>query len=145
MGALRIELTSWESTELLRTRTIGRICVIEHGYPLAIPINYQVVGSQDDVRIVLRTAPDTILGRYQGLASLEVDDVALDDGTAWSVIVRGEIRRVIGGHDLPDPDPLLSEGRQQWLTLMQSSISGRRFHVTKAADGSSADWQLASA
>jgi uncharacterized protein len=145
MGAERIELTTWESTELLQSRSVGRLCIIEHGYPLAIPINYQVAGSNEDIRIVVRTAPATILGRYEGLASLEVDDVDLESGTAWSVIVRGVLRRVTETDGLPDPGPLLSEGRQQWITLTKSAISGRRFLVQKASDGFSVAWQLAPA
>ncbi len=145
MDAQRIELTSWESTELLRTRSVGRVCVIDHGYPLAIPINYQVVGSKDDVSIVVRTAPHTILGRYEGLASLEVDDVDLEFGTAWSVILRGTLRRIAGEHALPDPSRLVTDNRQQWITLTKSAISGRRFVVRKAVDGFSVAWQLAPA
>ena len=143
MGAQRTELTEWESTELLRTRSVGRMCVIDHGYPLAIPISYQVVGSKHAVRIVVRTAPESILGRYEGLASLEVDDIALDNGTAWSVIVRGALRHVAGAHDFPDPRPLVTNDRELWITLTPSAVSGRRFVVRKAADGFSVDWQLA--
>ena len=87
MSAHRHQLTTWESIDLLRERTVGRLCIIDHGYPLAIPINYQVVGGNDDIDIVVRTAPETLLGRYEGPGSLEVDDIDLDHGTAWSVIV----------------------------------------------------------
>jgi hypothetical protein len=145
VGAQRIELTTWESTELLRTRAVGRLCVIDHGYPLAIPINYQVLGSKEDIRLVVRTAPQTILGRYEGPASLEVDDIDLEHGKAWSVIVRGGLRRVTQSPDLPDPHPLLVDGRQLWVVLTLTAISGRRFVIHRAADGFSVGWQLASA
>ena len=143
MSADRHELTTWESIDLLHERTVGRLCIIDHGYPVAIPINYQIVGGNDDINIVVRTAPETLLGRYEGPGSLEVDDIDLDNGTAWSVIVRGAVRRVIDTHNFPDPNPLISDRREQWVTLHMSAVSGRRFAVGKASDGLSVDWQLA--
>ena len=145
MSAHRHQLTTWESIDLLRQRTVGRLCIIDHGYPLAIPINYQVVGGNDDIDIVVRTAPETLLGRYEGPGSLEVDDLDLDHGTAWSVIVRGAVRSVAGTHNLPDPNPMITDRREQWVTLHTSAVSGRRFAVRKASDGMSVDWQLATA
>lgn len=143
MSAQRFELTTRESLTLLHEQAVGRMCIIEHTFPLAIPISYALVA--DDSRVVVRTGPDTMLGRYQGPGSLEVDSIDLDNGVAWSVIVRGTIRRVLGAHELPDPKPLLTEGRTEWITLEISAISGRRFEVRTAADGFSVDWQIASA
>lgn len=144
MDTRQIELMAWECTELLQTHTVGRLCVIEQGYPIPIPINYRVDDGKDGLHIVVRTAPRSVLGRYEGLASLEVDDIDLDRRKAWSIIARGVLRRVTGSHDLPDPNPLLTEGRQQWITLTTSAISGRRFDVRRADDGFSVAWQLAS-
>lgn len=143
MGAQRCELPTWESMDLLRSRSVGRVCIIEHGCPLAIPINYGVVGDGDHVRIVIVTAADTMLGRYEGPGSLEVDDVDLDTGSAWSLIVRGVLHREPEANALPDPHPLLTEDRHRWITLAVTAMSGRRFNVRRAADGVSVDWQLA--
>ena len=147
MGAERFELTERESLTLLQGQSIGRLCLIDHGYPLAIPISYSI--ASDDTggvtRVVIRTAPETMLGRYEGLASLEVDSIDLDAGVAWSVIVRGALARVIGTFELPDPKPLITEGRHRWMTLDMRAITGRRFLVNRAADGFSVDWQLTSA
>ena len=143
MGAQRFELTTRESIALLHLQGVGRLCIIEQGFPLAIPISYTLVA--DESRVVVRTAPETMLGRYEGPGSLEVDVIDLDNGVAWSVIARGVIRRVIGTYELPDPKPLLTEGRNQWITLEMSAISGRRFEVRTAADGFAVEWQLASA
>ncbi len=150
MGADRFELTERESVTLLQGQSIGRVCLIDHGYPLALPISYSVSsddgeGADGAIRVVIRTAPETMLGRYEGLASLEVDSIDLDAGVAWSVIVRGTLARMLGTFELPDPKPLLTEGRHRWMTLEMRSITGRRFLVNRAADGFSVDWQLASA
>ncbi|MEO5724659.1 MAG: pyridoxamine 5'-phosphate oxidase family protein [Ilumatobacteraceae bacterium] len=143
MGAESYELATWESMDLLQERSVGRLCVIEQGYPLAVPINYRFSDAGGGVRVVVRTAAHTMVGRYEGPASLEVDDIEIDAGTAWSVIARGMLRRVSGTHDLPDPDPLVTEGRHLWVTLDVSAVSGRRFAVHPTDGGFSVDWQLA--
>ncbi|MEO6124139.1 MAG: pyridoxamine 5'-phosphate oxidase family protein [Ilumatobacteraceae bacterium] len=140
MSAQRFELTHRECIERLRDHTAGRLCLIEHGYPLAIPISYVV--SEDDSQIIVRTSPDTMLGRYEGLSSVEVDSIDLEIGSAWSVIARGTVHRVLGTVELPDPKPLLSERRTLWITLDIAAISGRRFEVHHAEDRFSVDWQL---
>ncbi|MCU1399906.1 MAG: flavin-nucleotide-binding protein [Acidimicrobiales bacterium] len=140
MGAQRFELTTRESIAHLSGQAVGRMCIVEHGYPLAIPVSYALAA--DDSRIVVRTGSDTMLGRYEGPGSLEVDCIDLEHGTAWSVIVRGMIRRVASDDDLPDPKPLLTEGRHQWITLEITAISGRRFEVRTADDGFSVEWEL---
>ncbi|HUF99294.1 MAG TPA: pyridoxamine 5'-phosphate oxidase family protein [Ilumatobacter sp.] len=149
MTTQRMALQAWESTELLRSRSVGRICVIDHGFPVAIPINYEVVGNNDDARlverIVIRTAPDTIVGRYEGLGSIEVDDIDFESSTAWSVIVRGTIAPTVGDHDLPDPEPLVDTNRERWMTLSVSAITGRRFAVHRATDGHSVVWRAENA
>lgn len=142
MSAQHHELTKWESLALLQEATIGRLCIVDQGYPIAIPISYTLDGTQ--ARVVVRTAPNTMLGRYEGPGSLEVDSIDLDIGTAWSVIVRGAIRRAIGSYELPDPMPLLTDDRSQWMTLEIVAISGRRFAVHAADDSFAVDWQLAS-
>lgn len=142
MTADRYELPRWESTELLRTEPVGRICIIAGGHPLAVPVNYRLDEAGDSAKIVIRTAPGTLLGRYEGLSSLEVDHIDLAAGTAWSVIVRGTIHPTYEADRLSDPHPLL-EGRHQWMVLEPTAITGRRFVVARSADGYSVDWQLA--
>lgn len=143
MGGERYELSTWESMELLGTTGIGRLCIIDQGYPLAVPVNYRIDGDLGGAHtVVVRTAPTTLIGRYEGPASLECDEVDLIAGTAWSVIVRGNVRRVLGTHELPDPKPLLAEGRQLWLSMPVSSVSGRRFRIEPAEDEFAVEWQM---
>ncbi len=145
MTTQRVELPAWECADLLRSRSIGRICVIDHGYPVALPVNYQLVGTNDDLHFVVRTSPDSILGGYEGLASLELDEIALDPvtntGTAWSVIARGNLRGMPGEHELPDPHPLIEADRERWITLQVSAITGRRFTARPDPDGETVIWQ----
>ena len=141
MGATRCELPDWESRELLGKEGVGRLCVIDGGYPLAFPVNYRVARSAIAERIVFRTSSSGAMARAAGPASLEVDEIDHDRRNAWSVIVRGDLRRIVGDHELPDPHPLVVEGRYQWMVLDVSAISGRRFTSAAAADSFSVDWQ----
>jgi len=126
---------------LLTSESVGRLCIIDHGFPLAFPVNYHVVQDAAGDRVVFRTSPDTSLARYEGPSSLEVDSISADHQQAWSVIVHGRLHRSLGEEDLPDPHPLVREQRSQWLVLDVSAVSGRRFEGTPATDQFSVDWQ----
>jgi uncharacterized protein len=141
MSAERFELPTWESVSLLRSQRIGRMCVLDHGYPLALPVNVQVIGPDDACQVVMRTGPHTLLGRYAGPASFEVDSVDEVARQAWSVIVRGTLRHVTGAHGLPDPGPWL-DGRHHWMVLTATAVTGRRFVGVSGTDGFSVDWQI---
>jgi nitroimidazol reductase NimA-like FMN-containing flavoprotein (pyridoxamine 5'-phosphate oxidase superfamily) len=139
MSATPLDIPQWEVLDLLQGETIGRLCVVDQGYPLAFPINYRIVGGGDDLKMVFRTAPHAALARHRGSASLEVDRI--DDRQAWSVIVRGQLRPVIGQHELPDTFPLVSEGRHRWMILQVGAMSGRRFRSTPTATTFAVEWQ----
>lgn len=148
MGATRLELPRWECLELLNAETVGRMCIVEHDYPMAFPINYRVlrthIGEADEhIQIIVRTAAHTAVARYEGPASFELDQIADDRRSAWSVIVRGGLRRVVGQHELPNTYPLLGEGRDQWMVLNLTSISGRRFTSHAPVDDFCVEWQTA--
>jgi hypothetical protein len=141
-GAASSEIVRSECLDLLRSEPVGRICVLEHGFPIAFPVNYKLVDDDGEIRIVVRTAPDTTIGRYRGNVSLEVDRIALDAGRAWSVIVRGQLRRLLGAPGSVDPEPLLKTGRSCWMTLDVEAISGRRFVVRRDAGEFAVEWQV---
>jgi nitroimidazol reductase NimA-like FMN-containing flavoprotein (pyridoxamine 5'-phosphate oxidase superfamily) len=142
MTAEHHELQTWESLELLSSTHVGRLCVLEGEYPIAIPINYRISDRDGSATATIRTAPNSVLGRVEGPASLEVDDIDLDGGTAWSVIARGHLHRVIGQHSSADPLPIVS-GCRQWMQLSISAMSGRRFTIHAAGDGFAVEWQVA--
>jgi nitroimidazol reductase NimA-like FMN-containing flavoprotein (pyridoxamine 5'-phosphate oxidase superfamily) len=145
MTTTRHDLPNHECISLLDSETVGRLCVIDHGYPLAFPVNYRVLHDDVGDRIVFRTSPTASMSRYEGLSSLEVDSISTDRQRAWSVIARGRLRRSHGEADLPDTHPLVAAGRYQWLVLDVSSISGRRFLGTPVSDRFSVDWQTVDA
>jgi hypothetical protein len=141
-AAAMLELPRWECIELLESQEIGRVCIVEHGYPLAFPITYRVTRGASMPRLVFRTAPTAAIGRYTGHAALEVDVVDADHRSAWSVLARGNLRRADARHTLPAPVPLASGERQQWMTLDVTALSGRRFVSRPLEEGAfSVDWQ----
>ena len=110
MTATAHELPAWECYDLLRDHGVGRLCLVDGGYPIAVPINYRVLDDESERRLVVRTLPNSMVGRYHGPCALEVDDIDLVRGRAWSVIARGVAEAVHGNHRLPDPEP--DRGRQ---------------------------------
>ncbi len=141
MSTERVEVPAWESLSLIRSQNVGRICVVDHGFPIALPVNFKTIGPDDACQLVIRTGPATIIGRYEGPASLEVDSVDENAREAWSVIVRGTLRHVTGAHGLPDSGPWL-EGRHHWMVLTVTAITGRRFVAHPGTEGFSVDWQI---
>jgi nitroimidazol reductase NimA-like FMN-containing flavoprotein (pyridoxamine 5'-phosphate oxidase superfamily) len=142
MNAHRSEIPAWECLALVRHQQIGRVCIIDHGVPLTFPVNYRLIGSDQESQVVIRTAPATLIGQYEGPASFEVDQIDVGQRRAWSVILRGKLRRISGAHELPDPEPWLADNRHQWLVLDVAAISGRRFVGVPTQDGFSVDWQF---
>jgi uncharacterized protein len=139
----RSEIPAWDCHQLLDEQRVGRLAIIENGYPVAIPVSYRLAGTQADRRVVIRTAPSTTIAQYEGHSSLEIDHIDEKDRTAWSVIARGTLHKLFGGDGLPDPQPWLIDGRQQWLALSIVSVSGRRFVGRPSEDGSGLEWSHA--
>jgi len=126
---------------LANRQTVGRLCIVEHGYPLAFPVNYRLVHTDGADSIVVRASPRAAIGTYEGPASFEVDQIDVDRASAWSVIVRGTLRYSRSDDQLPDTDPLVTEGRYRWKVLEVSAVSGRRFSGTLQSGSFSVDWQ----
>lgn len=134
------EVPSWEATTLLRSISVGRLCVIDHGTPLALPVNFRLDGDTDH-RIVMRTSPSGLLAAYQGPASFEADHVDEQAREAWSVIARGDLHHAYGDPTLPDPQPWLGDGRHLWLVLEVKAFSARRFSAGRG-DGFAVEWTV---
>jgi uncharacterized protein len=143
MGTNRLDMQTWESIQMLRSHGVGRVCLLDHGHPIALPVNYRLIGSEGQHQLVVRTAPNSLIGQYEGAASIEVDHIDLDTRQAWSVLVRGTLRHVVGAHGLPDPEPWLLDDRHHWMVLDVTAITGRRFVGTPSTDGVTVDWELA--
>ena len=143
MAGANSELPDWECWALLGSLPVGRIVIVDHEHPIAIPLNFRVIESEGRRQIVVRTAATTVVGRYEGLASFEVDHIDATSRQAWSVLVRGRLRCLTDHTGLPDPDPWFIEHRGHWMALDATSISGRRFTGRTSDDGYSVEWEIA--
>lgn len=141
MGTTRLEMPGWESLDLLGRESVGRLCVIDHGYPLAFPLNYRMLHDEKGTRFVFRTSPTSAVGQYVGPASLEVDHLDALRPAAWSVIVRGTLRRAVDNDELHDTHPLVTSARFHWVVLDAVAISGRRFAAQPSSDDFAVEWQ----
>ena len=138
------EVPVWECHHLVQGCTVGRLCVIEHGYPIAFPVNFVLMQGSGWPQVVVRTSPTATFTRCDGPASFEVDYVDAPARRAWSVLMRGTLRKAGGLQELPDPHPWVDDGRYQWMVLDVSATSGRRFVGSRGHEGDFAvEWDLA--
>jgi hypothetical protein len=134
------EISAEECLQLLSEHSVGRLGIIHKGRPLIFPVNYVLDGNL----VVFRTDPglklwSTPLRRV----AFEVDDVDLESGTGWSVLVQGpafEITRAIDGPSearrrLPD-SPLAPGEKGHWIQIEAVLVTGRRLRPRSAAFGS---------
>jgi uncharacterized protein len=114
----------------LRTADLGRVSFSVDGQPEIFPINYVVDGGT----VVFRTSTISKIA-----AALDGRPVAFEadghtDGLAWSVVVKGQAREVVGLYDslavaeLP-LHPQQAGHKDRLARITPSEITGRRFIV----------------
>jgi uncharacterized protein len=86
------EINRAECLRLLDGAALGRVGVSVDALPAIFPVFVALV---DDV-VVFRTVPGTKLISASGgaIVALEVDEFDLATGEGWSVLIRGQARRV---------------------------------------------------
>jgi len=141
MPATAYELPNHECVHLANGQTVGRLCIVDHGYPLAFPVNYRLNSIDGAVTIVMRVSPRAAIGEYEGAASFEGDRIDLDRTSAGSENVHGQLRSSRGDDHLPETFPMVAEGRYRWKVLEAAAISGRRFSGRPDTGCFSVDWQ----
>lgn len=138
----RADLPTWECLDLVGACSVGRLCFVDGDTPIAYPVSFKLHRSDAGSSVVVRTGPDSLVAGYTGPASFEVDEIDVEARTAWSVLMRGTVRRSHEPRELPVPEPWISDGRHVWLLLEVASVSGRRFVARDANDGFSVEWDL---
>ncbi len=116
--------------ELLEQAELGRLAVIQNGYPEIFPVNYVVDGRH----VVIETTRGTKYeSAVRGPVCFEVDGLDRAAGNAWSVVITGTCTVV------RDPDRSAAlrsqlhswhEGRKPYLLQVEPEwVTGRRFPV----------------
>jgi uncharacterized protein len=97
MSDLIRELSRDECLSRLRTACIGRVAVTHRALPAIVPVNFVV-----DRGILFRTSSDGMLDRAcRGqVVAFEVDELAEDGRSGWSVLVVGVADAVDSGEEL---------------------------------------------
>ena len=130
-------LSEEECLRLLRSRSLGRVALIDDGRPAILPVNY----AADDRAVVIRTAPGTKLrSAPMSAVAFEVDEVDAGRGVAWSVVVQGVAYEITHALDRLSEDlrrlvvtPMAPGERSHWMAIIRSDISGRRFPLSPFA------------
>lgn len=111
---------------LLGGNDVGRLGVVDDdGSPVVLPVSYLLTDLAGFPAIVVRTRPGNVLDRPGRPACLEIDGVDPGHDAGWSVLARGLLRPA-EHTDRLDPRPLLDAGRDAWLLLLPTAITGRR-------------------
>ena len=123
-----------ECQHLLTQRAggIGRFGLSVASQVVIVPVNYQMIG-QD---VLIRVGPGDVLDAAWAamIVAFEVDDVAGDAVTAWSVLVQGlatelDVHQVEQARTRPVV-PLVPEPGNAFVRIRTGVLSGRRFPVS---------------
>ncbi len=125
------ELSRHECFELLARQRVGRLVYSDSAGPVAIPVNFTTAGES----VVFRLEPgNSLLPISQPVIAFEVDHVDDEDGSGWSVLVRGAAREV-SLDDVPallrtmgsgPPRPWAEGIHNVWVQLSAEIVTGRR-------------------
>jgi uncharacterized protein len=133
--AKNVPLSDVHCVRLIGTHSVGRLAVIDDGFPISLPVNYRVVvGSDDSMSIVIRVRRGSVLDAPNSMASFEIDEIDHHQQIGWSVVARGVLRHV-DDTTAPqwlrtwDPRPWVNQ-RDIWLYLEVLAISGRQLLET---------------
>jgi nitroimidazol reductase NimA-like FMN-containing flavoprotein (pyridoxamine 5'-phosphate oxidase superfamily) len=140
--AQRADIPTWECLDLIGAASVGRLCFIDGDTPIAYPVSFKLHRHEGVAVIVVRVAPQSLVSKYAGPASFEVDEIDTEARRAWSVIVRGVVRRSHDAAGLPVPEPWISDSRHVWLLLEVGTVTGRRFVARGGNDVFSVEWDL---
>ena len=124
------ELTKSQCAVLLGSETIGRLCVVEAGYPVAFPVSYRLlVDALGAMHIIFHTRPESTLDAVGTPVGFQIDGIDKFRRTGWSVLCRGELGDV-RSETAPawlkswDPHPWVG-ARDAWLYLTVERVTGR--------------------
>jgi uncharacterized protein len=130
-AVVELTLGPLECLHLASSQSIGRVCVIDDGYPVAFPVNYRLVADgRGNAIIVLRARSNSMLSLPREYVGFEVDGIDTEHSTGWSVVFRGTLHDA-SSPDAPDwllnfdPRPWVGD-RDSWVFITPTLITGRR-------------------
>jgi hypothetical protein len=132
-----------ECLSLLRESSVGRVAVVDHGFPVVLPVNFRLVEFATRVWITIRTRPGNVIERAGSEAAFEVDAFDTTHTVGWSVLARGYLEHVdrdaAAFTEAFDPQPWLDD-REAWLVIEPFAITGRRVRHSCGRDSAATIW-----
>lgn len=119
-----------ECLELLASRPLGRLAYLEAGEPVVVPVNHLVDGSNIVIRSLAGGKLDAAVMRDP--VAFQVDDYDEEQGTGWSVLVRGRGTLVDDADDVArfadelDSWAVSDPGAATWIRIESAEVTGRR-------------------
>jgi hypothetical protein len=117
-------LSRAECWALLEAAKVGRLAVILDGTPVIFPVNHV---TEWDAVLVRCDPGGKLAGLYAGApVSYEIDDLAADGRSGWSVQVKGRAQPL---HDpwAPGAEPAAgADPRPRWVRIAPDEVTGRR-------------------
>ena len=92
----RADMPTWECYDLVGAGSVGRLCFLDGDTPIAFPVSFKLHRAADASYIVVRTGPTSLISKYAGPASFEVDDIdvrRVRRGASYSRIAPCEPRK----------------------------------------------------
>ena len=150
---MMVELSRDECLYALGTHSIGRLCLVIDGTPVAFPVNYRLVvespATSDETEnvasqrvndaqfvIVFRAREGGALDHPGTRVGFQIDGTDPVAQTGWSVLARGTLHE---GHNEAAPDWLHSwdphpwtVDRETWLYVLVEQVSGRQLIKAEA-------------
>ena len=127
MENLARSLSREECLDRLREGTIGRLAVTHRALPAIVPVNYVLSGS----RVLFRTEQGGMIARActGNVVAFEVDDLAADGCSGWSVLVVGVAELLEGSAAFRAAETGLVAAvggdRDQFVAITIGQLSGR--------------------
>ena len=111
---------------------VGRLGVATDQAPVVVPVNFSV----RDGHVRARVGPGFVSQAAAGhLVAFEVDQVDLDSGVAWSVLVRGLATLIESPTETQLGDaahPLVPEPGDMVMVIRPDILTGRRFDLHRS-------------
>lgn len=126
----RVEcLDEGECWALLQGKQFGRLAVSANNQPDVFPVNFII----DDGRLIIQSAPGHKFAAavFGDAVAFEVDSIDEENGTGWSIVVKGPATEVddledyLHVGDLP-LEPWAGGAKLRFLQILPTIVTGRR-------------------
>ena len=115
--------------ELLAGQTVGRVAWNAPDGPQVLPVSYAL----DVGNVVFRTSPYGALAQLRDRTNVafEIDDIDAENGTGWSVVVRGTAQAVLQARHLErlwsseSTVPWAAGTRNLFIAITPRTVTGR--------------------